>query len=200
MELRIDLPMDAGERLEAYAALVRRWGTRLDLVSPTDLDRFEERHIADALRALPLLDSLPPGPCIDVGSGAGVPGVPLAIARPERLWRLLEPRARRAGFLEEVVRSLDLNCEVVTATAESAVGEPRLAAAHVLATARALAAPAPAAALVSPLVAPTGVGLLWLGEKAELPPALEEWAEGLALVRAPGRVPNVQPRARKVRQ
>jgi 16S rRNA (guanine527-N7)-methyltransferase len=180
---RIDLPAAAADRLDAFAALVRRWGARIDLVAPGDLHRFEERHIGDALRALPLLDSLPAGPCIDVGSGGGVPGIPLAIARPGRSWRLLEPRARRAAFLEEVVRSLDLNCEVVPATAESAGADPSFAAGHALATARAVAAPARAAALVAPLIGPTGAGLLWVGENADLPPAGDEWAPGLVVIR-----------------
>ncbi|MGH2757021.1 MAG: RsmG family class I SAM-dependent methyltransferase, partial [Actinomycetota bacterium] len=65
-------------KLAAYAALVRTWANRLDLVAPGDLDRFEERHIADSLRLLPLLERLPEGPCVDVGSGAGLPGIPLA--------------------------------------------------------------------------------------------------------------------------
>ncbi|MGH2694478.1 MAG: 16S rRNA (guanine(527)-N(7))-methyltransferase RsmG, partial [Actinomycetota bacterium] len=126
----------------AYAELVRAWGSRLGLVSERDLDRFRERHIEDSLRLLPLLDSLPVGPAVDVGSGAGLPGIPLAISRPQREWRLLEPRRRRSAFLEEVVRELALdNCEVVIATAQEAARDPRLARAHVLATARALTPP-----------------------------------------------------------
>jgi 16S rRNA (guanine527-N7)-methyltransferase len=132
---------------------------------------------------LPLLDELPPGACVDVGSGAGLPGVPLAVARPERAWRLIEPRARRAAFLEHVVRELELTAEVVVAPAERAATEPRLAAAHVLATARALAPPAAALELLLPLVAPRGVAAIFLGSGAKVPPEAEEWAEGLAIVR-----------------
>lgn len=132
---------------------------------------------------LPLLDELPSGPCVDVGSGAGLPGVPLAIARPEREWRLIEPRERRAAFLEHVVRELELAAEVVVAPAERAAADPRLAAAHVLATARALAPPPAAIELLLPLVARDGVAAVFLGSGAEVPPEAEEWAEGVAIVR-----------------
>ena len=105
-----------------YAQLVRAYSPKLDLVSPRDLDRFEERHIRDSLRALRYVRQAPPGPAVDVGSGAGLPGIPLAIADPYRHWRLLEPRRRRAAFLEEVVRELDLpNVEVLARTAARGV-------------------------------------------------------------------------------
>lgn len=171
------------ELLERYAALVREWAPRLDLVSPGDLDRFEERHVHDSLRAVELLDRLPEGPCTDIGSGAGLPGIPLAIARPSRHWTLIEPRRRRAGFLEEVVRDLGLDCEVVAARAEEAAREPRLANAHVLATARAVADPDTVGRLADPLLAPGGTTLVFTGASATAPEGAEEWAPGLTIMR-----------------
>ena len=168
--------------LSRYAGLVREWAPRLDLVAPGDLTQFEERHIGNSLRLLPLVRSLGPGVAIDVGSGAGLPGLPLAIAEPDRVWRLLEPRGRRAAFLEEAVRSLGLSCEVVRATAEEAAGDPRLARAHVVATARAVAAPRGALGLLEPLVAEDGVAALFVGEGASIPPEAELWAPGIAIV------------------
>ena len=171
------------ESLRAYAALVREWAPRLDLVSPRDLERFEERHVEDSLRAAPLLDELPDGPCVDVGSGAGLPGIPLAIARPDRRWTLLEPRQRRAAFLEEAVRKLGLDCEVIAVTAEQAARDERLAGSHVLATARAVAAPAEVRKLCEPLLAPGGATLVFSGAGTEAPPDAEEWASGLTIMR-----------------
>ncbi|HEX2294413.1 MAG TPA: RsmG family class I SAM-dependent methyltransferase [Actinomycetota bacterium] len=171
------------DRLAAYAALVRKWAPRLDLVSPGDLARFEERHIDDSLRAVSLLDDLPAGPCVDIGSGAGLPGIPLAIARPHRRWTLLEPRRRRAAFLDEAVRELDLVCDVVAATAEQAARHPALAGVHVLATARAVAGPEAVRGLADPLLAAGGVALLFSGRSAETPADAEEWAPGLTIMR-----------------
>jgi 16S rRNA (guanine527-N7)-methyltransferase len=173
--------------LAAYAALVRKWAPRLDLVSPGDLDRFEIRHVEDCLRAAPLLDELPEGPCVDVGSGAGLPGIPLAIADPGRSWTLVEPRHRRAAFLEEVVRSLGLGCTVVAATAEDCAADDSLAGAHVLATARAVAEPEAVRRLTEPLLGTGGVTLVFTGRGTAAPGDAEEWAPGLTIMRRPDR-------------
>ncbi|MEA2434061.1 MAG: rRNA (guanine527-N7)-methyltransferase [Actinomycetota bacterium] len=168
------------ELLNRYADIVREWAPRLDLVSPTDLPRFEERHIADSLRALPAVIAAGPGPCVDVGSGAGLPGIPLAIASG-RVWRLLEPRARRAGFLEEAVRELGLPCEVIRMSAAEAAAAG-FDAAHVVATARALAKPDEAVAICRPLVSPGGYVLVFHGERSPGPAESEEIAPGIAKV------------------
>jgi 16S rRNA (guanine527-N7)-methyltransferase len=170
------------ERLRAYAELVRAWAPRLDLVAPRDLGRFEERHIGDSLRALPLVRSLPPGAAVDVGSGAGLPGIPLAISEPTRRWTLLEPRRGRAAFLEEVVRRLELGAEIVTARAESWGASRAGRRRYVVATARALAPPERAFALLEPLVAPRGARVVWVGAHAVIPEQAGEWAPGIAII------------------
>jgi 16S rRNA (guanine527-N7)-methyltransferase len=172
--------------LDAYAALVRRWAPRLDLVSPADLERFEERHIRDCLRALPMVEALPDGAAVDVGSGAGLPGIPLALAGRPRRWRLIEPRRHRAAFLEECVRALDLDCEVVTLSAQEAARAPGLAAGHVCALGRALASPSSTFALLAPLLAPGGTAVVFLGRNAQVPPGATLWREGLAIMRREG--------------
>jgi 16S rRNA (guanine527-N7)-methyltransferase len=173
------VPGDEGGKLEAYAALVRRWSARLDLLSPAALLTLEERHVRDCLRLAPLVRELAPGTAVDVGSGAGLPGIVLAIVGPLR-WRLLEPNRRKAAFLEEVARTLSLECEVLTLRAEEAARDPGLASAHVLATARALAPPATA------LVTPGGMCLTFAGKRAEIPAEAELWDEGVAIIRREG--------------
>ncbi|MDQ3956453.1 MAG: class I SAM-dependent methyltransferase [Actinomycetota bacterium] len=166
------------EQLAAYAALLRSWAPRLDLVSPADLARLESRHIEDSLRALPLVDLASPGPGVDVGSGGGFPGIPLCIAGRSRSWRLLEPRSRRAAFLEEAIRLLELDAEVIVATAEEAASSSALTG-HAVATARALASPEVAFALLGPLVRPDGLRIVWAGPRAESPPDAGVWEPGL---------------------
>jgi 16S rRNA (guanine527-N7)-methyltransferase len=172
--------------LDAYAALVRRWAARLDLVSPADLERFEERHIRDCLRALPVVEALPDGAAVDVGSGAGLPGIPLALVGRPRRWRLIEPRRGRAAFLEECVRALDLDCEVVALSAQEAARAPRLAGGHVCALGRAVASPSSTFALLAPLLAPGGTAVVFLGRHAKVPPGASLWREGLAIMRREG--------------
>ena len=169
--------------MQRYEALLRRWTERIDLVSPKDVCRFRQRHIDDSLKALPVVRSLPPGPGLDIGSGAGLPGIPLAIADPLRHWRLLEPRATRAAFLEEVVRALRLNCEVVVRRAEDVARDETFAEAHAVVTLRAVTDPAAAFRLGLPLVAPKGAALVFVGKTAEIPAEAETVVEGIAIVR-----------------
>ncbi|MGH2699984.1 MAG: 16S rRNA (guanine(527)-N(7))-methyltransferase RsmG, partial [Actinomycetota bacterium] len=168
----------SAEALAAYAELLRRWAPRVDLVAPGDLDRLESRHIADSLKALPVVRAAPPGPALDAGSGAGLPGVPLSLADPGRLWRLLEPRAKRAAFLDEVVRELALHAEVIRKTTSEAASDPLLAGQHAVATARALAPPPTAFELLRPLMTPDGIRIVWVGEGAEIPADAERGPRG----------------------
>jgi 16S rRNA (guanine527-N7)-methyltransferase len=174
------------DRLRAYVRLVEQWADRLDLVSPVDVARFRERHVADSLRLLPLERSLPAGPAIDVGSGAGLPGVPLALAS-DRSWRLLERRKARAAFLEEVVRVLEIDrCEVVVADANEALQRLELRGAHILAVGRALAPPKAAFRLLTGFVRSGGVAAYLVGATGTLPPEASFWAEGVAIIRVAG--------------
>jgi 16S rRNA (guanine527-N7)-methyltransferase len=173
-------------RLDLYLSLVSRWAPRLDLVAPRDLSRFRARHIDDCLRLLPLSDAVVPGAAVDIGSGAGLPGIVLAMARPGRPWRLLEPRSKRAGFLEEVVRELGLdNVEVRPVTAEDAARDRVLRRAHVLAVARAVAPPDRSFELLAPLTAPGGTAAVFAGKTAEIPPGAKEWGRGIFIRVAP---------------
>jgi 16S rRNA (guanine527-N7)-methyltransferase len=134
------------------------------------------RDIA-ALIAVHFLDSLAPvagrrlvSPALDVGSGAGLPGIPLALAFPELSVTLLEPRAKRAAFLRTAVADLDLrNVEVAQIGAERAGrGEWRDRGATVLA--RALAKPPAALELALPLVRPAGRLYLYAGREGQPAP------------------------------
>jgi 16S rRNA (guanine527-N7)-methyltransferase len=113
----------------------------------------------DALRALPLLESLP-GPVVDVGSGGGSPGIPLALSLPDRAFTLVEAERRKADFLRSVAPA---NVEVVWGRVEEQPVDG-----FGVALAKALAQPATAAEWVVPLVAVGGAAVLWLGPSADL--------------------------------
>ena len=116
--------------------------------------------LEDALRARPLLEGSP-GAIVDVGSGGGSPGIPLAVALPERLFTLLESQRRKADFLARVTEGLP-NVEVVWGRAEEQAQDE-----YGVALAKALAQPPVAAELCLPLVRPEGIAVLWVGETAE---------------------------------
>lgn len=99
-------------RLGAFVDLLRQWAVPLGMVAGTDSARIRERHVEDSLRALACLANA--SSLADVGSGAGLPGVPLAIARPDLEVVLIEPRRPRAAFLELCLETLGLrNARVV---------------------------------------------------------------------------------------
>lgn len=108
-----------GERLEIaqrYAEFLATAGVERGLLGPRELDRIWDRHILNSAAVAELLDESER--IIDIGSGAGLPGIPLAIARPDLEVVLLEPLLRRSEFLTEVVNELGLAVEVVRGRAE----------------------------------------------------------------------------------
>lgn len=152
----------AVEALERYERLIRRWNPRGNLVSHRDLGRLRDRHVLDSLALLPWWH----GSLADVGSGAGFPGVPMAIARPESPVTLVERSERKARFLQHAIIELALgNVEVI----EADVGQPRASGSldgrvFDTVTARAVAPPAATWRLLRGLLASTGVALLQSGE------------------------------------
>jgi 16S rRNA (guanine527-N7)-methyltransferase len=108
-------------RAEHYAALLSGIGMERGIVGPAEAARVWDRHLLNCgviARLIPATGSV-----VDLGSGAGLPGIVLAMLRPETRVTLLEPMARRAGFLQECVTELSLaNVEVVRGRAEEFAG------------------------------------------------------------------------------
>jgi 16S rRNA (guanine527-N7)-methyltransferase len=104
------------DRATRFAELLTVHGVERGLIGPREVDRLWDRHL---LNSVAIAECVPEGSSVvDVGSGAGLPGIPLAIARPDLRVVLLEPRARRVAWLEEVVAELDLKVTVVRGRAE----------------------------------------------------------------------------------
>jgi 16S rRNA (guanine527-N7)-methyltransferase len=108
-----------GDRIDlavAYGRLLATVAVERGLVGPGEAARIWHRHL---LNAALLGQVVPPGATVlDIGSGAGLPGVPLALARPDLTVSLVEPMRRRIEFLHEIRESLDLEVVVVHARAE----------------------------------------------------------------------------------
>lgn len=115
------VPAERVEVLHAYAQRLAGDGIVRGLIGPREISRLWDRHV---LNCAVLARELPSGTVADVGSGAGLPGLVVAIARPEQPVTLVEPLLRRTTFLEEVAADLGLtNVEVVRARAEELHGE-----------------------------------------------------------------------------
>lgn len=109
------------EALEAHFELLQRWNKRLNLTTIRDLREIVERHYGESLF---LGSQLPAGALriVDIGSGAGFPGFPIAVARVECKVSLVESHRRKAVFLQEASRSI-LNIRVLAARIQDVVGE-----------------------------------------------------------------------------
>lgn len=163
---------------ERYAALLAGSGVIRGLIGPREADRLWERHL---LNSAVLGELVPEGArVLDVGSGAGLPGIPLALARPDLAIVLLEPMARRAVWLREVVAALDLAVSVRRGRAEEPWVRDECGDNDVV-TARAVAPLGRLAGWSLPLVAPGGRLLAIKGASAE-----QEVARDTGAVRAAG--------------
>lgn len=108
-----------GDRLEIarrYAALLAGAGVERGLIGPREVDRLWDRHIFNSAAVGELVAA--EATVVDIGSGAGLPGIPLAIARPDLAVTLVEPMLRRTEFLAEAVEALGLSATVVRGRAE----------------------------------------------------------------------------------
>lgn len=166
---------------ERYAALLASSGVDRGLIGPREGDRLWERHLLNSA----VLAELVPQGCriLDVGSGAGLPGIPLALARPDLSIVLLEPMARRVAWLWEVVAELGLGIGVHRGRAEDPLVRDELAGNDVV-TARAVAPLGRLAGWSLPLVTPGGRLLAVKGAGAQ-----DEAARDVVAVRAAGGAP-----------
>lgn len=155
-----------GDRLAdvvRYAELLADAGVRRGLIGPREVPRLWERHLLNCAVLSEVID--PDVSVCDVGSGAGLPGIPLALARPDLQITLLEPLLRRTTFLEEVVKLLGLsNVTVVRGRAEEMLGN--LPPVDVV-TARAVAPLERLAGWGLPLLRPHGEMAVLKGDTAE---------------------------------
>ncbi len=162
-----------------------------------DPDEARRVLLEDALRAASLVETSP-GPVVDVGSGGGSPGIPLAVSLPDRDFTLLEAERRKCDFLRRFAADLP-NAEVIWGRAEEQATD-----AFGVALAKALAKPPVAAELCLPLVRQGGIAILWVGATADrdrvatvarhLAAELREDANGLLVLQKLGRTPAGFPR------
>jgi 16S rRNA (guanine527-N7)-methyltransferase len=116
-DLGLDLPAAAEPKLLQYLRLLARWNQAYNLTAVRDPQEMVTRHLLDSLAVLPYLQ----GPrVLDVGTGAGLPGIPLAVARPDLTFTLLDANAKKTRFVTQAVGELGLkNVEVVQSRAEN---------------------------------------------------------------------------------
>lgn len=117
-DLGVDLTPEVTARLYDYAALLTEWNRRVNLISRRDIHRILTYHLPDSLAPARFL---PPGfRCADIGTGAGLPGIPLALARRDLFIILIESIKKKSRFLEHALKHLEVkNALVLNARAET---------------------------------------------------------------------------------
>jgi 16S rRNA (guanine527-N7)-methyltransferase len=103
--MRLELPEEGREKLLAYVALLHKWNRTYNLTALKDEGKALGRHLLDSLSILPFV---PAGRLLDVGSGGGAPGIPLAIVRPDLPIVLLDGNSKKAAFLRQAAIELEL--------------------------------------------------------------------------------------------
>jgi 16S rRNA (guanine527-N7)-methyltransferase len=132
----VELDEEAGNRIGRFLDLLETWNRRLRLTGERDRRTLVRKHVADAMACTPWLPRS--GAFLDVGTGAGFPGVVLACLRPDSPATLLDSRQRPASFLGEVIRGVPLpHARVVVMRAEDAASDATIARRQTLVTSRA---------------------------------------------------------------
>jgi len=174
---RIHAPM--ADRLERYERLLLEKALPLGMIGRGDRGQLRERHVVDSLRGATLLGP-GPGRVVDLGSGAGLPGIPLAIARPDLTFCLADLRKRRVAFMELAVDSLGLsNVTVFAGKAEQLAGP------FDRCLSRAFAEVDRAWAVAERLLSPTGELLFWAGRSFDVGAGMPAGAR-MSVSAAPG--------------
>lgn len=164
---------ETSDRFETYVRLILRWTAKINLISRHDATEAGvwQRHIVDSLQLLPLITE-GVDRAVDLGSGGGLPGLVLAIARPDVHFTLIESDRRKAAFLQIAVAELGIEAEVLPVRIEQAKVAPAQ-----LVTARALAPLPDLLAYATPFLAPGGTCLFLKGRSVddELTSAARDW-------------------------
>ncbi|MDD3214661.1 MAG: 16S rRNA (guanine(527)-N(7))-methyltransferase RsmG [Eubacteriales bacterium] len=167
----LGIPVDArtAEQLARYHEMLADWNERVNLTANADFETALDRHYLDSLAPLALPGLLPQNAkVIDVGSGAGFPGLPLAIARPDLSVLLMDSLAKRLKFLNAVIAELRLeNVQTVHARAEDGGNNPAYRERFDVAVARAVAGAPVLMELLLPFVRCGGKAVCYKGPSAE---------------------------------
>lgn len=156
-DLGVDVGHHAVERLARFVDLLVVWNRRVRLTGRRDVASLLRTHVIDSL--VPALHIPSTGLVIDVGSGAGFPGIVLACLRPDLEIALIESRRRRVSFLREAIRAIPLRAaRALELRAEEAAADPELAGRAMVAISRALRLDV-FLALAAPLLVPHGTAI-----------------------------------------
>jgi len=181
-----DIPGGAAERFERYHALLLEYNARMNLTALTEAKDVAAKHFCDSVLPRGLI---PQGAaCIDVGTGAGFPGVPLLILRPDLQMTLLDSTNKKLDFVEIVLKELSLHATVLRMRAEDAGRSGGHRGRYDMALSRAVASTSVLLELTVPLLRVGGASLMYKGPRAK-----EELSQSGAALAALGASAQIVP-------
>jgi 16S rRNA (guanine(527)-N(7))-methyltransferase RsmG len=194
-QMGIDLKGDRADLFLTYLLLLQKWGKKLNLTKILDDREIVIKHFLDALSAFLAIEIQPNHRVMDVGSGAGIPGIPLKIVQPEIELTLVEPTLKKAAFLRTVCGALKLGTvKVLTRTVENLAGETEHRGEYDHVLVRALAVPPKRLSVLAGLLRPAGDLLLFKGNKGR------EVGHGLRHLRVEQEINLTLPHSREPRR
>jgi len=96
------------EKLQEYCQLLREWNGKINLISRKDMDRLEIKHLAHCLTLTKFLRLMPKARVLDVGTGGGMPGIPMAICYPQAKFTLMDSIGKKVMVVEDIINKLNL--------------------------------------------------------------------------------------------
>ena len=161
---RIPAAAELPERLEIYLKMLQEWNARMDLTASMEDSEILDRHLIDSLTVLKTEYTPPESRWIDVGTGAGFPGLVLAMARPDLDITLMDAQQKRLNFLQAVAEAADIrNARIIHARAEEGSRRRELREQFDFAAARAVAPLNTLCEYLLPYVRIGGCALCWKG-------------------------------------
>lgn len=180
-EFGVNLDEKALERFDLYAKLLVEWNEKINLTAITDPDGIALKHFVDSLSVFSAINIPEGAKSIDVGTGAGFPGIPMLIARPDLKITLLDSTNKKLNVIRDILEKLDLQCEVLHTRAEEAGRNKTYREQYDFATARAVSNLRDLSEYCLPFVKKGGTFISMKSAKAE-----EEIAEGKNAIRILG--------------
>lgn len=159
------LTVKEADRFEIYYQMLIDWNFRINLTAITEKEDVAKKHFLDSLSALPLLSEN--ASVIDIGTGAGFPGIPLLIMRPDLKVTLVDSLQKRIVFLKEVLQALDLSASCVHSRAEDIGRNPSYRGTFDYSVSRAVAPLPVLVELTIPLIKTGGKSICYKGNAAE---------------------------------
>lgn len=190
-DMHIHIEPGAIERMADHWALILAATKDFNLTAILDVRKAAFKHYADSLALLKILDRLgESGRAIDIGTGAGFPGIPLALARPQWHWTLVESIKKKSAFLQQSILALQMpNATCSTERSEDLARTLPFRDGYDLATGRAVAPLGALAELLLPFVRPGGVAVAMKSREETMPPTA---ATALVNLGARGEVKNIE--------